>query len=139
MGLSTQDMVAIGAMLIGAVMMAGSPVGSTGRATVVRTDQYAKMVRKKAKKDKQLQRLIDSAEESIADDPDRGEPKRVFPNDTLANRMARELGVTTIYGWKVMRQRYQIIYAWDQATNTVTLMAFGNHKDLYRGATPYNP
>jgi len=133
------DALAIGAMLIGAVLMAGSPVGSTGRPRMVRTDQYARMVRKKSKKDKQLRRLIDSAEESIADDPDRGEPKRVFPNDTLANRLAREAGVTTIYGWKVMRQRYQILYAWNQVDNTVTLLAFGTHKDLYRGATPYSP
>jgi len=136
--LTREDLATIACLVVGALML-GTPTSGSNRTRLVRTANYEKMVRKKTKKDKNLRRNLEAAEASIVQAPERGDPKTVYPNDTLVNRLARELGVTTMRSAYIMGKRYQIVYAWDPETDTATLMAFGTHKDLFRGNTPYSP
>lgn len=139
MALNGDDILAIGIMLVGAILMGLSGRDPNMGTEIVRTASYQRMVRKKTKKDRRLKRLVDTAEESISRSPGRGDTKPVFTNDTTMNRLAREIGATTLRSVYVMKQRYQIVYVWDQETGVATLLAFGTHKDLFRGNSPYSP
>ena len=104
---------------------------------VSETRRYTRNVRKSTRRNKGLARQVAAGATKILNNPLVGEIKHDYgSNATLIGRLQMEYE-GTFRALKIHRQKYQILYTYDEADNTITMIAFGSHKDLFRGATPY--
>jgi mRNA-degrading endonuclease RelE of RelBE toxin-antitoxin system len=127
--------------VIAVFIYSGSPVNNmgdeVGEPTRQETKRYKRNVRKGTRRNKGLARQVTAGEAKIFSNPLVGEIKRDYgSNATVIGRLQMEYE-GTFRALKIHKQRYQILYTYDDEEHTVTLIAFGSHKNLFRGPTPY--
>jgi len=118
--------------------VAGGIMGNTeGEPIRKETKRYKRSVRKSTRCNKGLARQVIAGESKIFKNPLVGEIKQDYGSTaTVIGRLQFEYA-GTFRALKIHKQQYQILYTYDEEEHTVDLIAFGSHKDLFRGATPY--
>ncbi len=134
--LQTPIYLALGIALIYS-RVCGVNMSNSGDPTISETARYTRNVRKSTRRNKGLARQVAAGVSKISSNPQVGEIKQDYgSNATVIGRLQMEYE-GTFRALKIHRQKYQILYTYDEADNTITMIAFGSHKDLFRGATPY--
>ncbi len=115
----------------------GDNMTEAGQPDISETGRYKRNVRKGTRRNKGLARQVEAGEAKIVKNPLVGEIKRDYGSDaTVIGRLQMEYE-GTFRALKIHKQQYQILYTYDEADNAILFVAFGSHKDLFRGPTPY--
>ena len=93
--------------------------------------QYARDIRKATKKDKHLRRRVSDAEKIIFEDPSAGELKTMSRGSRGSVLASLIRGYGVVYARNIGKHR--LLYHYNRSDNTILLLRFGTHKQLYQG------